>query len=122
MRRRVKTALLMMAYLLLGSCGLLALLIAPSRSLSEQGGGIFVIAWSAACLLGGLGGVLGVALRWRVIEVFGSFLGAIASLAWVVALVLQAIKTHEPLAVSAACMIAMIPVLLAQRWAEVRRL
>jgi hypothetical protein len=63
-----------------------------------------------------------VAFRWPVIEVFGSFLGLIASLAWVAALILQAINTREPLAISAALMIAIIPVLMARRWAEVRRL
>jgi hypothetical protein len=122
MRTRVRTALLVTAYLLLGSCGLLALVVAPTRSISEQGGGVTVIAWSAACLVGGVAGLLGVLLHWRVVEVFGSFLGAIASLAWVAALVLQAINTGEPLAISAACMIAIIPVLMARRWAEVRRL
>lgn len=122
MRTKMRAALLVTAYLLLGSCGLLALVIAPTRSISEQGGGITVIVWSAVCLVGGAAGVLGVMCRWRVVEVFGSFLGLIASLAWVAALILQAINTGEPLALSAACMIAIIPVMMARRWAEVRRL
>jgi hypothetical protein len=121
-RTKARAALLVTAYLLLGSCGLVALLIAPSRSISQQGGGATVIVWSLVCLLGGAAGVLGVAFRWPVIEVFGSFLGLIASLAWVAALILQAINTREPLAISAALMIAIIPVLMARRWAEVRRL
>jgi len=122
MRKRVQASLLVTAYALLGSAGLLALLVAPSRSLSEQGGGVTVVVWSSVCLLGGAAGLAGVLFRRRVVEVLGSFLGITASLAWVAALVLQAVSTRDPLPVGAACMIAIIPVLLARRWSEVRRL
>lgn len=106
---------LLLSYVLLGSSGLLVFISTPSSSLVDQGGWIIVYTWGTFCLVGGIGGVLGLIFRRRPIEVLGAALGVTASLTWCASLVLQAVSIGSAVPLTAACMTASLASMFAHR-------
>jgi hypothetical protein len=107
--------LLLVSYLLLGSCGVLVFAATPSTSLVDQGGWKIVATWAVVCLTGGVFGATGVITRRRPIEALGAALGATASLTWCGSLILQAVSTENAVPLTAACMAASLAGMFAHR-------
>lgn len=112
---------LTVAYVMLTLSGVLTFFAVPSTSLAQQGGQIIVVAWGLLCLLGGLGAIYGLFSRKLLVELIGGALGATASLLFVAALVLQAVRTGSAVPLTAASMLSMLTALLVQRWVDAWR-
>jgi len=111
----VNKTLIMIVYMSLIICGVIAILGAPSPTLERQGGDAITIVWSSLCVAAGCVGTVSAWWRSRVWEVFAALSGAVASFAWTVSLVLQGANAGSLSTASAACMGTALTALLAYR-------
>jgi hypothetical protein len=115
------TFFLLVAYLALLACGLLALIIDPSPTVKRQGGNTFATVIGVVYMTAGLLGLYGRIRNSPLPELFGAGLGATASLVWTAALFIQAVRTHSATPLTAGCLGLTLTALLAYRVAAVKR-
>jgi hypothetical protein len=108
------------AYLLITAAGVSAF-TTPSPALSKQGGGTIVVVWAVLCTLGGLAGLVGIALRRDVVDVTGAYVCSTACLVWGAAIVLQAFTSDTASSITAACVAFAMTALFARRATDMRQ-
>lgn len=112
---------LVLAYLALLACGVLALLIDPSPTVKRQGGNTFATVIAVVYVTAGLLGLYGRIRNSPLPELCGAGLGATASLVWTAALFIQAVRTGSPTPLTAGCLGLTLTALLAYRVAAIER-
>lgn len=114
-RRRREQVLLTCCYALFALSGLLALFLLASPILLSQGGRVIVDVWGGFCLVGGLGGVIGLVWPLALVETVGVILLSSASLTWTVSLILQAVTAGTTVPLTAASIAGALTAKLAHR-------
>jgi hypothetical protein len=107
--------LIVIIYVSIFACGVIAILGAPLPALIRQGGGVVTVAWGSLCVIAGCMGLVNLWLRARQWEILAALIGASATLTWTASLILQAIDVRSLNTVSAACMGTTLTALLAHR-------
>lgn len=108
------------AYLLIAAAGVSAF-STPSPAISSQGGQLIAFAWSGLCTLGGVAGLLGIALHRVIVDVTGAYVCASACVVWGAAVMLQAFTTAASTSITATCVAFAMTALFARRATDIKR-